>query len=108
MKCLREAKTFFEDKYKRDKSTTFLNYMNHFNRHENVCYVVVEWHAENAPLGWISSMTLWNTQKNSRVGVLFASHSPDGKERGTTCVVNGISCANLDEFNKMVQPFMNN
>lgn len=106
-KCLQDAKTFFEDKYRRDKSTTFLNYMNHFNRHENVCYVLVEWHAENAPLGWTNSISLWNTEKSFRVGKFFASHSP-GKERGATCVVNGISCKSVDEFNQLVQPFMNN
>ena len=108
MKCLRDARTFFEDKYKRDNSTIFLNYMNHFNRDENVCYLVVEWRGNNAPLGSTSSMNLWNTQKNFRVGVLFANQSPEGKESVSKCVVNGISCTTVDEFNKLVQPFMNN
>ena len=75
-KCSREARTFFEVKYKRDKSTTFLNYMYHFNRAENACYVLVEWRGDNAPLGWTGSTTLWNMQKNSRVGVIFDNHHP--------------------------------
>ena len=108
VKCLQEARTFFEGRYRRDKSTIFLNYMNHFNRHENVCYVVVEWRAGNAPFGWTGSMTLWNTQKGSRVGAFFANESSGGKERVSKCIVNGISCETLDEFNKLVQPFMNN
>ena len=107
-KCSREARTFFAVKYKRDKSTTFLNYMYHFNRAENVCFVFVEWHADNAPLGSMSSTTLWNTQKNSRVGVFFDNHSPEGKEIISRCDVNGVSCKTFDEFNKLVQPFMNN
>jgi len=108
MQCLREARAFFENKYKRDKSTTFLNYMNHFNRDENICYLVVEWRADNAPFGWTSSVSLWNVQKNSRVGVIFADESPNGKESISKCVVNGVSCTTIDEFNKLVQPFMNN
>jgi hypothetical protein len=108
MKCLGEARTFFEAKYKRDKSTTFMNYMNHFNRAQNACYIVVEWRANNAPFGSTSSTSLWDTQKNSRVGVLFANHSPDGKDSVSTCVVNGVSCKTPDEFNKLIQPFMNN
>jgi len=108
MKCFREARTFFEDRYKHDKSTTFLNYMSHFNRHDGVCYVLVEWHGENAPLGSTSSMTLWNMQKNSRVGQLYANQSPDGQESVKKCVVNGIPCTTPDEFNQLVQSFLNN
>jgi hypothetical protein len=108
VKCSGEARTFFELKYKRDKSTTFLNYMNHFNRAENACFVLVEWRADNAPLGSISSTSLWNTEKNYRVGVLFDNHSPDGKQIVSRCAVNGVSCKTFDEFNKLVQPFMNN
>jgi len=108
MKCLKEARTVFEDKYRRDNSTIYLNYMNHFNRDENVCYVFVEWRANNAPVGRISSVNLWSIQKNLRVGVFLANESPEGKESVSKCVVNGISCTNLDEFNKLVQPFMNN
>ena len=106
-KCYAEARTFFEEKYKRDRSTIFLNYMNHFNRAENACYVLVEWRGDNAPLGWTGSTTLWNTQKNSRVGGIFDNHLPDGKDKVSKCSVNGISCQTYDEFNKLVQPFMN-
>ena len=108
MQCLKQTRTFFEKQYRPARSTTFLNYMSHFNRDENVCYMVVEWHGDNAPIGSTSSMTLWNMQKNSRVGILFANQSPDGNERVSKCIVNGISCENPDEFNKLVQPFMNN
>jgi hypothetical protein len=102
------GENLFEDKYKRDKSTTFLNCMNHFNRAENACYVLVEWHSDNAPLSSTSSTSLWNTQKNSRIGAIFENHSPDGKESASPCAVNGVSCKTLDEFNKLVLPFMNN
>jgi hypothetical protein len=108
MQCLRDTRTFFEKQYKSVKGTTFLNYMSHFNRDENVCYMVIEWHGDNAPLGSTSSMTLWNMQKNSRVGIFFANQSHDGNESVSKCTVNGISCATPDEFYKLVQPFMNN
>jgi hypothetical protein len=107
-KCYAEARTFFEQRYKRDRSTIFLNYMNHFNRVENACYVLVEWRGDNPPLGWTGSTTLWNAQKNSRVGGIFDNHLPDGKERVSKCSVNGVPCQTFDEFNKLVQPFMNN
>ena len=111
-KCSSEAKAWFQSNYQRDKNTLLLDYTNHYNKSQNACFIAVEWHFNGSePFEWTNYMGVWNVLENSKLGEIYDRHhrvEQDFKEDAYQCSVNGTSCKSVDEFEKQVQPYMNN
>jgi hypothetical protein len=43
-KCARDARTWFNDTWSRDKDTILLDHTNHYNKRSNQCFILVEYH----------------------------------------------------------------
>lgn len=114
-KCSRDAKAWFNDNWNRDKDTILLDYSNHYNKAQNKCFELVEYHYSLAVgSSWVNDMTLWDVYENSKYGnvsvshiIYFKSDTPPTETVGS-CEVLNTKCSGLDEFNRLVQPFMNN
>jgi hypothetical protein len=43
-RCARDAKTWFDENWSRDKTTMLLTYSNHYQKRSNKCFILVEFH----------------------------------------------------------------
>lgn len=114
-KCSRDAKAWFNENWQRDKSTVLLDYTNHYNKAQNKCFELVEFHYSlgNGP-SWVGDIMLWDVYENSKYGNVSVTHiisfKPVTEPRDSVgvCEVLGAKCNGVDEFNRLVQPYMNN
>src|SRR5713226_10771540 len=63
-KCSKDAKAWFNENWSSDKDTILLDFMNHYNKKQNKCFILVERHYNSnlaAPGGtsWTNDMSLW-------------------------------------------------
>jgi hypothetical protein len=114
-KCSRDARAWFNENWNRDKDTQLLDYTNHYNRAQNKCFILVEYHYSLADgSSWMMDMSLTNVYENDRLGNVSVSHMIRFKPVVETeqivgsCEVVGTKCKDVDEFNRLVQPYMNN
>jgi hypothetical protein len=114
-KCSRDAKAWFNENWQRDKGTTLLTHTNHYNKAQNKCYELTEWHYEvgDGP-SWVGDITLWDVYENTKYGHVSVTHMIYFKPVASTnesvgaCEVFGTKCSGVEEFNTLVQPYMNN
>lgn len=116
-KCSRDAKAWFNDNWSRDKDTLLLDYTKHYNKSQNKCFVLVEYHYSFASLGqsssWVNDMGLWDVYENSKYGDISVTHydylKPDNKseEKAGHCNVLDKKCSSIQEFNGLIQPYLN-
>jgi len=115
-KCSSASKAWFNENYadtSREKDTSLLTYSNHYNKASNECLIVVEYHFnQDAMDSWFNDIGLWNVYENSKYGNFVEVHSTDYTKnipnRVDTCEVVGQKCTNIDQFNGLIQPYMNN
>jgi hypothetical protein len=115
-KCSKDAKAWFNENYSgtgRDKDTSLLSYTNHYHKASNECLIVVEYHFNQAAMqSWFNDISLWNVYENSKYGSFVEVHSTDYtkqiENRVQTCNVADQKCTTIDQFNGLVQPYMNN
>jgi hypothetical protein len=115
-KCSKDAKTWFNENWSdtaRDKNTSLLNYNNHYNKVSNKYFIFVEYHLSQGTGGsWVNDMNLWDVYENSKYGSFTESHfiGYKGESRDTvmSCEVTGQRCKTLDQFNGLIQPYLNN
>lgn len=111
-KCSRDARAWFNENYSRDKDTLLLDFSNHYNKSSNSCMIFVEYHFRSGADGCFNDMSLWNVYENSKYGQFVESYVINNKgPSGTnvsTCEVGAQKCTNVDQFNAMMQPYMNN
>jgi hypothetical protein len=115
-KCSNAAKAWFNENYagtSRDNDTSLLTYSNHYHEASNECLIVVEYHFNQKVMdSWFNDITLWNVYENSKYGNFVEVHSTDYKgelkNRVDNCEVAGKKCTSIDQFNGLVQPYMNN
>jgi hypothetical protein len=89
-----------------------LNYSNHYNKAQNKCFILVEYHHSFDKLrSWLNQMSLWDVYDNSQYGTFIENHMIESQpERDVvlTCELLDKKCKTLDEFNALVQPYLNN
>jgi len=116
-KCSRDARAWFNENWSADKNTLMLDFTNHFNKHLNRCFVLVEHHRKNLYLpdgSWVNDMALIDVQENSRYGSFRGDHEVKPKpeyhieDSVNDCSVAAKQCTTLDEFNSLIGAYMNN
>jgi hypothetical protein len=112
-KCSSAAKSWFSDAFGRDRDTILLHYTNHYNKSQNRCFALVEWHYTTnfGPGSWTNHMSLGDVYENSQYGDFAAQHINSVKPTYTQdiiapCEVLGVKCKSADEFDNMVQPYL--
>jgi hypothetical protein len=119
-KCAKDARAWFNENWagSRDKDTVLLDFRDHYNKKENKCFVLVEYHYNSnlaGPRGtsWTNIMSLWDVYENSRYGDLSENHYTYFKPTITsndeviTCMVLGRKCTTIAEFNNLTGKYMN-
>lgn len=113
-KCGKDAREFFRLNWQADSDTITLTYTNHFNKARNKCLLLVENHyrADSGRTeSWQHIMSLFDVYENADYGDLRAWHQigTDASEKLHIfeCRVDGSKCATIEEYVKLVRPFMN-
>lgn len=115
-KCSRDARTWFKENWSSDKDTILLDFTNHYHKGLNKCFILVEYHY-NFLLGngsWVNDMIAYDVYENSKFANFGETHSVYGKptlhteDKVSTCWVWDKKCKTTEEFNNLMQPYMNN
>jgi len=115
-KCSKEAKTWFNENWARDKDTDLLNFTNHYNRSLNKCFILVEYHYDGPGLGdsWTNDLSFWDVYENVKYANFHENHmiffKPNARtdDRVITCEQSDKKCKTVEEFDELVNPYMNN
>lgn len=116
-KCSKDARAWFQTNWlPADKDTVLLDHTNHYNKTQNKCFAIVEYHFNTGKLAsWANYMTLWDIYENSKYGEFREVHTNsivDGKFQGDdrldSCQVAGQQCKSVEEFNNLTRPYMSN
>jgi type II secretory pathway component PulJ len=112
-RCSKDARVWFNQNYSRDKDTMLLTFSNHYHVASNQCYIFVEYHwKQGVGESWMNDISLWNVYENDQVGTFLEDHiinfKPTDFSKISTCEVYGSKCTTIDQFNGLVQPYMNN
>jgi outer membrane murein-binding lipoprotein Lpp len=113
-KCSKDAKTWFDENFPSDKDTILLDRSNHYNKEQNKCLVMIEWHYKAAFYGegsWTNHMSLWDVYENTRLGEVVEQHiiefkPPSTRNEVQSCNVLDKKCTSVGEFNVLVRPYM--
>jgi len=115
-KCSKDAKTWFNENWSRDKDTALLDFTNHYNKSMNKCFILVEYHYTLGDGGasWTNDMTLWDVYENAKYATFDESHMIYFKptvrtdDRVIICELSDTKCKTGKEFNNLVRPYLNN
>jgi len=115
-KCSRDAKAWFNENWagSRDKDTILLDYTNHHDKSENKCFIQVEYHYNFlSPGSWVTDIMLWDVYENAKYGTYSETHlvyqQPYRVEDHVVyCELLGKKCQTVEQYNALVQPYMNN
>jgi hypothetical protein len=117
-KCSKDARAWFQSNWAfgGDKDTIILDHTNHYNRAQNKCFAIVEYHFNTGVrASWANYMGLWDIYENSKYGEFREAHNNtmvDGKfqaqDRVDECYVAGQTCKSVNEFNNLTRSFMSN
>jgi hypothetical protein len=113
-KCAKDSKAWFGESFSGAKDTILLDYSNHYNKEQNKCFVVVEWHYKAAFYGegsWTNHMSLWDLYENTKLGEAVEQHIITFKPISTrtelqSCNVLDKKCTTVVEFDDLVRPCM--
>jgi len=118
-KCSKDAGAWFKENWGLpDKDTVLLDYKNHYNRKQNKCFILVEWHYNSHFAGeggssWTNDMSITNVYENEKYGNYSANTYTYYKPTVTTnsevirCEFLGQKCTTLEGFNNAVRPYLN-
>lgn len=118
-KCSKDARTWFNENWSRDKDTILLDYSNQYNAQHNKCFILVELHynshfADPGGQSWTNDMTLMDVYENARYAHIAENHITNLKPTLNvtndviTCDVQGQKCKTGDDFDNLIRPYMNN
>jgi hypothetical protein len=118
-KCSRDAKAFFNEGWRWNKDTILLTQSNHYNKKDNKCFVLVEYHYNShfaGPHGdsWTNDMVIYDVYENTKYGSFSENHYTYYKPAISTndemlsCEVYGQKCKSIQEFTSLTGPYMNN
>ncbi len=117
-KCAKDAREYFEKGWRPDKSTLLLDFKDHYNKRENRCFILIEYHynsnqAAADGASWTNLMNIYDVQENNEYAEFGENHYTYYKPKLTTgsevvmCKVQGQDCKSVDEFNKLSSSLMN-
>jgi hypothetical protein len=113
-KCAKDSRAWFNENWHGDKDTILLTYTNHYNKSQNKCFILVEYHYNMFVNTWTNHMTLWDVYENEKYGDFALNTTSTFKptyqtaESLITCEVYGKKCTTTDGFNNLVRPYLNN
>jgi hypothetical protein len=118
-KCSKDARAWFTENWSRDRDTVLLNFTNHYNKSQNKCFILVEYHYNSnfaGPNGtsWTNDMTFTDVYENTKLGNFgennysYIRPTFSTNSEVVTCEVLGQKCKTIVEFNSLVGPYMNN
>lgn len=116
-KCAKDARSWFNENWSRDKDTILLDFTNHYNAKQNKCFILVEYHYKSNFAGpggdsWTNDMSLTDIYENSKYAGFDENHYTYYKPQFNThdevisCNVAGTKCKTGDEFNNLVSHYM--
>ena len=117
-KCGKDARSWFNENWSRDKDTVLLDFTNHYNAKLNKCFILVEFHYNSTLAGpggssWTNDMALTDVYENAKYADFAENHVTNWKpnlnttQEVITCDVQGTKCKTGDEFNNLIRPYMN-
>lgn len=119
-KCSKDSREWFNANWagSRDKDTILLDFTNHYNRKDNKCFILVEYHYNSHFAGpggdsWTNNMSVWDVYENSRYGEYsdntynYWKPSITSRSEVITCEVFGQKCKTVEEFNGLVRTYLN-
>jgi outer membrane murein-binding lipoprotein Lpp len=113
-KCAAAAKAYFNEAKASlgefDSVKTWHNsgYENHYSVSLNKCFVMIYDDAYDEKIGDMSrSQWLSDVYENKEWASLFMSPH-EGQMKLLTCIVDGVTCHEADEFERLIKPFMTN
>jgi len=114
-KCSKDAKTWFDQNWDRDKDTQLLDFTNHYNKSMNKCFIEVEYHFTfGSGESWVNNVTLWDIYENTKYANLNEHHTVYVKPTFSTettvvaCELADKKCTTANEFYDLVRPYMSN
>jgi len=113
-KCAKDSKAWFDENFPIDKDTILLDHSNHYNKEQNKCFVMIEWHYKSSLYGegsWTNHMSLWDAYENVERGEFIEQHIITFKPPSTRTEVQGCNvldkkCTSIGEFDDLVRPYM--
>jgi hypothetical protein len=113
-KCSKDAKAWFDENFPSDKDTILLDHSNHYNKEQNKCFVMIEWHYKSSLYGegsWTNHMSLWDAYENVERGEFIEQHiitfkPPSTRNEVQGCNVVDKKCSSVGEFDDLVGPYM--
>jgi hypothetical protein len=115
-KCSKDARAWFNENWSRDKDTVLLDFTNHYNKAQNKCFILVEYHysLNDGRGSWTGDMALSDIYENIKYGdfaenhLIFFKPTVGTKDQMLRCEVYGKKCKTLDEFNELIRSYLNN
>jgi hypothetical protein len=115
-KCGKDARTWFQDNWSRDKDTVLLTFTDHYNKAQNKCFIFVEYHyrQDQKSGSWTNDITLTDVYENVKYAefgeshLLFYKPTVHSTDEVFDCEAYGKKCSTIDEFNNLIRPYMNN
>jgi hypothetical protein len=114
-KCARDSKAWFRENWQRDKTTTLLDFTNHYNKEMNKCFIMVEYHYSlgNDNVTWMNDMSMWDIYENEKYAQFSESHTflrnYEPYNHVLTCdPPSREKCKSVQEFNAAMNSYMNN
>ncbi len=113
-RCSRDGKVWFRENFPPDKDTITLTFTNHYNRSQNKCFLLVEWHYNLGKQGsWTNHMSLWDVNENVQYADFSQGHivipGPEYhvEDQRVHCSTGAKSCTAQNDFDNFVRPFLN-
>jgi len=114
-KCSKDARSWFNEKWGRDKDTILLDYTNHYHKGLNRCFILVEYHYAYGGNGsWVNDMIAWDVYENSKFAnfseltTVYLKPTYHSEKSISTCEVWDKKCKTIDEFNDLVRAYLSN
>lgn len=116
-KCAKDAREYFERGWRPDKNTLLLDFKDHYNKRENRCFILIEYHynleiAAPGRTSWTNLMNIYDVQENNEYAEFGENHHSYSQPKFTTgsevvlCKVQGKECKSVEEFNKLSSSLM--
>lgn len=107
-KCAKDAKAWFDVRWQSDKDTILLDYVNHYSTTKNKCFINVEFHYKGVgpEFSWFNHISLHDVYENQKYGQISERHQIN-EDKVTDCEVYGKKCTTMQEYQSLIDPFMN-
>lgn len=117
-KCGKDARIWFNENWSRDKDTILLDFTDHYNAKQNKCFILVEYHynsklADTRGTSWTNDMVLYDVYENAKYGEFGENHytyfKPEIRngDEVIICEMLEQKCKIMDEFKKLLGPYLN-